>query len=303
LWYLERSFPGFWRKIDWPLFRTQLGYAVPLGFAGILVGLRSEAHNYVVAHHVSAAAFAVYAVGCSELPVVGMIREVVGTVLIRRISELHHGGSYRAILLLTIRGMKKLAIFYWPLYVFLMVMAREFTRLLYTKRYDASVPILWINLAMIPLTILVMDPVLRAFAEQRYFLVRLQTALLLVMAVALLTVTPLWGPRGAITVVVLCAAAEMACVMWRVATLLNMSVGDIKLAAGIFKLGLSALAGGAVAWVVRRALPAYHPAVVLAICGMAFLPVYAISAYLLGAIERAEVRDLALQGKRMLRLA
>jgi O-antigen/teichoic acid export membrane protein len=302
-WYLERSFPGFWKRVDWPLFRAQLAYAIPLGMAGVLYLFRTEAHNYFVAHSVGAAAFAIYAVGCADIPLVGLVREAVGTVLIRRISELHHAGSYREVLLLTIRGMQKLSLFFWPLYAYLLVMSREVIRLLYTRRYDASVPIFAINITLIPLTILVLDPVLRAFSEHIYFLVRLQVFLLLVMGVALLIVIPAYGPVGAILVVVASSAIELGAITWKVARVLKMSLEDLRLASGIFKLGLSAAAAGVVTSLVRRTVVGYHPALMLAVCGCAFLPVYAAGAYFSRAVPREEVQELVKLGRRVLRLA
>ena len=302
-WYLDRSFPGFWKRIDWPLFRTQLAYALPLGMAGVLYFFRTEAHNYFVAHSVGAAAFAIYAVGCADIPLVALVRESVATVLIRRISELHQVGSYRDVLLLTIRAMRKLSVFYWPLYAYLLVMSREFIRLLYTRRYDASVPIFAINITLIPLTILVLDPILRAFSEYLYFLVWLQVFLLLVMGVALLIVIPAYGPVGAILVVVVSSAIELGAITWKVARVLKMSLGDLRLASGIFKLGLSAAAAGVVASLVRRTVIGYHPAIILAICGCAFLPVYAACAYFSRAVPQEEVQELVKLGKRVLRLA
>jgi O-antigen/teichoic acid export membrane protein len=303
IWYLQRVFPGFWKRVDWGLFRRQLSYGLPLGGAAMVFIVRAESHSYFVAHYVDAAAFAVYAVGCASIPLVEMVRSSVGTVLIPHVSRLHHAGEYREILLVTLRAIRKLSTFYWPLYVFLLVMSREFITFLYTRRYEGSVRIFAINLTLLPLTMLVLDPVLRAFAEYRFFLIRLQLILFAGVAAALLVVLPVYGTVGAITVVVMGALIEMSVTASKVAGALRMSWRDMKLASGIFKLGLSAVAAGLAAAVVRSFVKNYHPAIALAVCGAVFAPVYLLGAYFSEPDTREDLQNLVARGKRLLRMA
>src|SRR5919198_1786808 len=126
LWYLRARFPGFWRSFDWPVMRAQLAYALPLGLHGLLWALQSDLHNYFVSHRFGAAAFALYAVGCFDLPLIGILAESVGAVMIPRVSLLQKEGGRREIVVVASRAMRKLAAVYFPVYAFLMVVGREF---------------------------------------------------------------------------------------------------------------------------------------------------------------------------------
>ena len=95
LGYLHARFPSFWRGFDWGMMRTQLAYSMPLGFAGLLYIVQTDLHNYFVSHSFSAADFAIYSVGCLELPLVGMLRESINSVMIPRVSFLQRGRHAR----------------------------------------------------------------------------------------------------------------------------------------------------------------------------------------------------------------
>ncbi|HVF90702.1 MAG TPA: lipopolysaccharide biosynthesis protein, partial [Blastocatellia bacterium] len=176
--YLRSRFPRFWSRFDWPVMRSQLSYAVPLGMAGMLFTVQMELHNYFVANRFDAATYAVYAIGCFQLPLVSIMSESICSVMIPRVSFLQKEDRRREILELTARVMRKLAAMYFPLYVFLLVVGREFIIFLFTETYISSWPIFAINLTLLPVSILVLDPVLRAYAEQRYFLLRLRLGLI-----------------------------------------------------------------------------------------------------------------------------
>ena len=179
--YLRTRFPGFWRKFDWQMMRRQISYVLPFGIAGMLFSLQMDLHNYYVANRFDPAIYAIYAVGCFQLPFVGILGESVSSVMIPRISLLQARNEPREIILLTARVMRKLAAIYLPLYVFLLVMGREFITLLFTEQYLDSWPVFAINLTFLPLSIVVLDPIRRAYADQRYFLLRLQLAVLITM--------------------------------------------------------------------------------------------------------------------------
>ena len=88
LWYLAARFPGFWRRWRPDLLRAQLAYAIPLGAAGLLAVAQEDLHNYIVAHRFDPAAYAIYAVGCMQIPLLLIFRDSVGTVMIARVSAL-----------------------------------------------------------------------------------------------------------------------------------------------------------------------------------------------------------------------
>src|SRR6267142_5787620 len=107
--YLRSRFGIFWSEFDWGVARTQLAYALPIGFAAILSIVLYDLHNYFVSYRFGPAAFALYAVGCFSLPLVGIIGESVGPVMIPRVSKLQKEGKTQEIVYVTAAAMRKLS--------------------------------------------------------------------------------------------------------------------------------------------------------------------------------------------------
>ncbi len=284
--YLHKRFPNYWRRFDWQMLRTQLSYALPLGFAGLLYSMQTDLHNYFASYHYDAATYAVYAIGCFQLPLVGILSESVCSVMIPRVSFLQKQGERREIIELMARVMRKLAAIYFPLYIFLMVAGREFITVLFTDRYLASWPIFAINLTMLPVSILVLDPVMRAFAEQRYFLLRLRLGLIALLIVALWLVTRYAGLTAIISVVVLFSLIERIVTAIRMGRIVGVQRSDIRLLKDVGKIAVCSLVAGLIALLTKIYLPNAHPLLLLIVSGIVFSVSY-LSAFLMSAILTA----------------
>ena len=114
--YLHRRFPRFWTSIDLAFFRRQMAYALPFGFSVLLYVGQTDIHNYFVSHSFSAAEFAIYSVGCFQLPLITLLYESIGAVMIPKMSILQAGKKKREMLELTVNATKKLAFVYFPLF-------------------------------------------------------------------------------------------------------------------------------------------------------------------------------------------
>ena len=163
--YLRSRFPGFWREFDWAFFREQMVYAIPFGLTGILWMAQSDIHNYFVGYKFSSADFAIYAYGCFEVPLIAMLSESVTSVLIPRMNALQLVGDRDEMIRLTARATQKLAFFYFPIYVFLMITSHTFVITLFTQKYEASASIFVVNLTILPFSVLILDPIVRSFKE------------------------------------------------------------------------------------------------------------------------------------------
>jgi O-antigen/teichoic acid export membrane protein len=274
LWYLRSRFPGFWSALDWGLLRTQFSYAMPLGVAGLIYALRTDLHNYFVSHTFGPSAFAVYAVGCFQVPLVGLLLESVSAVLLSRISYLQQQGERREILLLTMRVMRKLAAIYWPIYAFLLVIGRELLVVLFTAQYRESWPIFAINLTLLPLAVAVHDPIVRAFAERRYLFLGLRVTSLLVLLGSLWLGIRGLGMLGAICAVVAVAFVERVAIGWIVVVTLGMKLADLRHLRDMIKLGAVAGGAGFLAALVRLLLIRQPALLILTSCGVVFLLAY-----------------------------
>ncbi|HEX8250356.1 MAG TPA: oligosaccharide flippase family protein [Pyrinomonadaceae bacterium] len=248
--YLNNRFPRFWRSFDFKFFREQMFYALPFGLAGLLWTLQMDIHNYFVGHRFSAAEFAVYAYGCFQLPLITMLSESVTSVLIPRMSELEARGDKAEMIRLTARAMQKLAFFFFPVYVFLLITAQTFMTTLFTEKFAASVPIFLINLTLLPFDIWVVDPITRAYSELGRFLLTLRVFILLALVAALFFGLQYFDLRGMIAIVVATSLAEKFISSFVIARKLGVRRADARLLNGVWKTALASLAAGIILFLV-----------------------------------------------------
>jgi O-antigen/teichoic acid export membrane protein len=277
LGYLESRFPRFWRAFNWEMLRDQLSYAIPLGAAGVLMIVQTDLHSFFVSNHFGPALFAVYSLGTLQLPLMGLLQEATNSVLIRRVSLLEKRGEHREIVILVARAARKLAAAYFPVYVFLMVTGREFIRWAFTARFSDSWPIFAINLTLLPLGIVLLDPLYRAYKQERYFLLRLRLALAAGLILALWLGTARLGMRGVIALVVLMAVAERCVMAIHFGRLLGVTARDAVLLIDVGKIALGALAAGVLAEGMRVWLMPHGAFAVLAGAGAVFAAVYLLA--------------------------
>lgn len=273
--YLRTRFPVFWRGFDVRLLQSQAAYALPLGSAGLILKLQGDLHHYFVSHAFGPAAYAVYAVGVFKMPLVGILRESVGSVMLPRINALERSNEERKILLLVATAARKLALAYYPLYAFLMVTGPEVITVLFTRQYLDSWPILAISMTIIPFNVIVLDPVIRAQSE-RYFILRMRMALFIALTTVLWFYSPQLGLVGIISAVMAAYLLGWGIAAWRMVRLLDMRLHDLRLFADVARIAAcAALAAAAAAGTRALLLPDAPAWLVVASCGVVFAPVYA----------------------------
>ena len=292
LWYLRSRFPAFWRSFDWAMMRTQLAYALPLGLYGLLWTFQSDLHNYFVSHQFGAAAFALYSMGCFDLPLIGILAESVGAVMIPRMSLMQRDGQTREMVVVMSRAMRKLAAVYFPIYAMLMIVGREFITMLFTSQYLGSWPIFAVNITLIPFNIVALDPLTRAYKEHRFYLLRVRAATFVAQTAALWFVTTRFGLVEAIAVVVAGTLVERAVIVWKFGRVLGVGWRDARLLKDVGKVAAATLAGAAAAVGVHALVAGGRPFFVILYCGVAFSLVY-LAGLLALRVPEEEERDWA----------
>lgn len=242
--YLNARFPRFWTTFDAKFFREQLFYALPFGLSGLIWTLQTDVHNYFVGYRFSAAEFAIYAIGCFQLPLIGMLGESVAAVLIPRISSLQATGDRAEIIRLTIRAAQKLSFFYFPIYIFLMITAETFITTLFTRDYTASVPIFLVNLTLLPIWIWATDPIVRAYKELGRYLLLLRLFILPVMTAVLYYGMQHFDMRGIIGIVVVTTVTEKIIFTAVITKKLNVERRDLGGLRTVGKTAAAALTAG-----------------------------------------------------------
>jgi O-antigen/teichoic acid export membrane protein len=297
LWYVSSRFPGFWRAFDWSLTRKQVAYALPFGLAGLLFTIQTDLHNYFVSNRFSAATFAVYSIGVAQLPLVGILRDSVSSVILPRISYLQEQGQAREIIVLVTNAVRKLAMVYLPLYVLLMITGREFLTFMFTSAYAASWPIFAINLTLLPLALFEVDAVVRAYEGHRFFLLKLQIVLSVVMVFALWYGIGRFGLIGAISVVVLINFVLRVVLAARFSRVLGARFHDLLLLKDVVKVAVASVVAGVVCMFVHSMMitNGARPFVVLVVCSAVFASIY-LPGILLLRVPTSDEREKVRRG-------
>ncbi len=310
--YLRSRFPGFWREFDPQFFREQIVYAVPFGLAGILWIAQNDIHNYFVGHKFSSADYAIYAYGCFEIPLIAMLSESVASVLIPRMNALQLAGNRDEMIRLTMRAMQKLAFFYFPIYVFLLITANTFIITLFTQKYERSATVFVINITLLPFSILITDPIVRSYKELGRLFLLTRIFVLVGLVAVLYYGLGYFGLTGMITTAVDALLIEKAIAETMVIRKLGLGLQHVLLLKNVAKTAVISTLAGIVTYFVYANTHAYlldlgrHLAAqvfsatregtldfvggsfVLLVCGLVFSPIYLLAANFWGVIEEDE---------------
>jgi O-antigen/teichoic acid export membrane protein len=288
--YLGSRYRGFLRAFNRDVLVRQLGYALPYGLASMLYYLEYDSHHYFVSAEYGVATYAIYAIGCFQIPLTAILSESIGSVILPRISSLQKEEKHREVVHMTAMIFRKMAAINIPLYFFLLVCATEFITFLFTKQYLASVPIFMINLFFIPLTIIqsTYDPILRSYAEHRFYLLRIRAVLLTINLIALFFVTRYYGLIATITVVVLIHALERLIISIKAAKIIEITRSDLALYRPVFRMVISGVVATLVVMLLKFELAGGEPRLVLALGFICFILTYLASLYTLELIYPQE---------------
>ena len=310
--YLRSRFPGFWREFDAGFFREQMRYAIPFGLTGVLWIAQTDIHNYFVGYRFSPSEFAIYAYGCFEVPLIAMLSDSVMSVLLPRMNALQLAGDRDEMIRLMARATQKLAFFYFPIYVFLIITAKTFITTLFTQSYEQSASIFVINLTLLPFSVLILDPIVRSYKELgRLFLLTRLLALTGLVAVLYFGLE-YFSLTGMITAAVAAILIEKLIAETMVIKKLGLGVQHLALLKTTAKTALISVFAGAVTSIVYSNAHDYlrqfgerlavevlslntssarnfiGGSLVLVVSGLVFAPVYLLAANFWGVIENDE---------------
>jgi len=168
--YIAREFNWDIRP-DLTMFKAQLGYNLPFAAYALIEHFGSQFHQYAVSYHVNAARFAIYAVGCLNIPLVELVHSPVSNVMMVRMTEEIREGRTQSVLSIWHDTTRKLALIFFPLFGVLLVTSREVIVFLFTEAYLASVPIFMIWASTVLLPVIQTDGAMRVYAQTRFLLV------------------------------------------------------------------------------------------------------------------------------------
>jgi len=290
--YIRRKFGRLFTSIDWPLFKAQIGNALPFGVGGIAAIAQIDMHNYFVSHYFDSATFAVYAVGCFQLPLLSMLAGSFASALNPELAKHKEAGDYQAIINLWMDVMRKLAFFFAPAFAVLLVLRREFITVLFTANYAESTPIFAINLIGVLLGLSVHLHLLRLFDQLKYFRLKLYLTLIPVTWGALYLGLRAGGLLGVAVAAISIQTLDAGLTLARVLRELGMSRRDLRRLTPLLRIGAAAGAAATAAFISRITLRHTHTTVAFLACAAVFALVYLISALAMGAVSEEEKASL-----------
>ena len=261
-------------RLDLSLWRQQLGYAVPFALAVGIEVILINYHQYVVAGRFDSATYAMYAIGCLQIPLFDLIVTSTTNVLMVRMAGAERG---RAALALWHDTVTRLAFLLFPLAVFLVISARSLIVGLFTETYAASVPIfmVWV-LTMLP-AVMAVDAVLRVYAQTRFLLV-MNVVRFAFVAGLIGWFLNIYGLVGAVGVTLLAMTVVKSLGAIRIARLMHVGVREMLPWASLTRItALAVVSALPVFWLQNQV--AWHPMVMFLVGGCLYVGSYALLSY------------------------
>jgi O-antigen/teichoic acid export membrane protein len=291
LWYLRVRAHGPTRPPSRVDLTAQLRYSLP--FAGAVVfeiGL-SRFHEYFVAANVSAAEFAVYAVGILQLPVLGMLVQSVVEVMLISSAAAYKGGDRASLQRVWHTALQRLAIALVPCWALAEVVAPEMISLLFGPEYAASIPVFRMFTFTVLLWMIVDHGILRATGDTPFLVAANATGFVASVAVVL-ALAPVSIPLAGIASYLVGMLVMRGLGVWRVSQRLGLGFRRSLPWGALAPIFAVSIASAMVAWGVRRALPESDLLLRIIIPSAAFALTYGFMAIRFGLVAREEIRAL-----------
>lgn len=209
--FLHNKYELWPSKIQSSLWKHNLAYSFPVGLSNFAWFLQSKLHGYAVSFFFSARIYAIYAIGTFNLPIVTIITSSVASVLTPELSRCQEEGKHARIRMIRNSAIRKMNLFFFPIFVFFFLTANEWFILLFTKHYIESVPLFRISLISVLFSSINNVAILSAYAQTKYMM-KISFVRLPLTAIGVYIFTRLWGIYGAVSagicVSLVCIAIE-----------------------------------------------------------------------------------------------
>lgn len=294
--YLRKRYGRFWRAFDTGLFKVQLAYALPFGLSGLAATVQGDLHNYFVSHYFDPAMFAIYTVGCFQLPLLLVLLDSVGSVIIPEFAKLEMQKDHRGIIHLWFAAVRRVAFFFLPACGLLLVMRHEFITALFTKNYLDAIPVFVINLLYMILFINLTGAVILAFDDLKFFRLKLYLSLIPVTGLALYFGIKAAGLIGAITAVAVVRIIDITAHVAVLRRRLQLSLSDLRLLEPMWRIAAAVGIASIAALTIKPMLAGLFPLLQLITDSLVFLIFYLIGAFWFGAVIKEEKDALSALG-------
>lgn len=123
----------------------QVRYGVVLGFAGTAVALQTKLHHIFISRYYGLEPYAIYSVGCTEIPLMSLFSQSVALVALGKFALLEKEGDWDGIRQLWTRILTSMYAVAIPVIILLLAVSEPLIRFMFTDTYIEALPIFRIN--------------------------------------------------------------------------------------------------------------------------------------------------------------
>ena len=279
------------RKLEREKIREHVRYSFAFGLSVVIGSLRRFLDQYFVSYLFSAKDFAVYAVGCFQLPLLNLIYETVSNVVLIRVSEYEKEKNYKKILEVWVNSCRELGLIYFPATLLFIVASREFITVIFTESYAESVPIFIITLLQLPFNVFITHSILKAFAENR-FILNVNVVLLLLTALLVYLGIHFFGMIGASAANLTAYGLRRIAETIRIKRIIGVRLRDLIPWRIFMRIMGACLSSAIPILVLKSVMHHYLPIQMLVLETLLFSLVYIIIIYFSGLLNKSEKEEI-----------
>lgn len=285
IWYSVKQF-GAGLRPDRSVLLRQLAYSLPFALYVLFQTGQESLHLFVVSSWFDATTFAIYSVGCLQIPLAEVVSMSVVNVMMVGMVQAIRDGREAAVVPMWHDTVRKLALMFFPFAALLLITARDLIIFLFTDAYAASVPIFRTWSLVVLLSAVPMDGLLRVYAQTPFLLVINVVKFILVAGAIYWFVSGL-GLIGPVVITLLALAAGKAIGLARMMVCGHLNGGNVLPWRSLLEIGFVAGAASLPAWWITAQVSA-PPVARLAMTAVTYGVVYVGLALLCGVIRKNE---------------
>lgn len=158
--------------IDYAFLKKQFLYAVPLGLASIVQVINGYIDNITISKFYSPAEYAVYAVGATDIPLIGIITVSVTSVILPIMSKAYNSDNNKKKMIhIWKEAMVSTSLVIFPIFFILLYYHNGYIEFIFSKQYLDSAKVFVVYLLKFPLAITTFSTILIIIGNNRYILV------------------------------------------------------------------------------------------------------------------------------------
>lgn len=163
--YFSQELKVILHGLNLVVFRKQWQYSMPFGLMILVTFTQDYFHQYYISYSLSPSDFAIYSIGCLQLPLIDLFYSSIGDVAMVKMTENLQTNNVAGLHRIWHDAIIKLNLIFLPLMIYVLVVSSAFITALFTINYKASVPIFVVSTVSLLFQGLLVDPVMRVFGQ------------------------------------------------------------------------------------------------------------------------------------------